>query len=283
MKSKLILGISAVLVAILFFSFVGCERIDAGHVGLKVNMTGGNKGVAKTKYVTGWVFYTKGLTRVYEFPIYQQHVEYKIEDKPEDFVMPSKGGIPFILHPSFNYAINAGDVDGMFQALRRPLNELEMGYIKNAMRIALREITNSFSPDSILNNVSIYDASITAKLNKELFPYFNVTQFTSNLIPDESLRASIKDKARLIQEALALENEQKKIIIKAQNDVIEAKRDSTVYITGKLAEAHGITVVNEALRNSPQFVEKIKAERWNGVLPQYVLGNTSMFMQIPNK
>ena len=40
------------IIFILFFSFVGCERIDAGHVGLKVNMAGGDRGISKTKYIS---------------------------------------------------------------------------------------------------------------------------------------------------------------------------------------------------------------------------------------
>jgi len=36
---------------------VNMERIDAGHVGIKVSNVGDNRGVGKTEYVTGWVFY----------------------------------------------------------------------------------------------------------------------------------------------------------------------------------------------------------------------------------
>lgn len=75
------------------FSFIGCERIDAGHVGIKVNNSGGERGISKTEYVTGWVFYNRFNSRIYEFPTFQQHKEY------EPFTVPSKGGTIFTVHP----------------------------------------------------------------------------------------------------------------------------------------------------------------------------------------
>ncbi len=47
----------AVVVLGSIFAFVGCERIDAGHVGVKVNLYGDGKGVDDVTEVTGWVFY----------------------------------------------------------------------------------------------------------------------------------------------------------------------------------------------------------------------------------
>ena len=33
------------------------ERVDAGHVGIKVNLTGDKRGVSSYEYKTGWVMY----------------------------------------------------------------------------------------------------------------------------------------------------------------------------------------------------------------------------------
>src|SRR5688572_12728870 len=54
---------------------INMERIDAGHVGIKVSNVGDNRGVGKTEYVTGWVFYNAWISRIYEFPIHQQHID----------------------------------------------------------------------------------------------------------------------------------------------------------------------------------------------------------------
>lgn len=277
-KTKLLLGVFALVIIFSSF-FVGCEKIDAGSVGLKVDAVGGARGVSKTQYVNGWQFYFRGISKIYEYPISQQPTEYKTaEDKPEDFIIASKGGTPFTVHPSFSYAVNPDKVDSMFQNLRQPLETLKEGYIKNAMRIALREVSNTFSPDSILNNVSIYDAAITEAFNRGLKPYFNISQYTSNVIPDPALKASLQQKAAAIQEAVALESQQRKIKVQVENDLLEASRDSAVKVKGALAEARSIQVQQEALKQSPQYVELIKAQKWNGQLPTYMFGGNTMPM-----
>ncbi len=79
-----------VLVAFLGLTtlFNSCERIDAGHVGVKVNMYGDGKGVDDITEVTGWAFYNPFTQKIYEFPTFVQHKEYvKTEDGDESFIV----------------------------------------------------------------------------------------------------------------------------------------------------------------------------------------------------
>ena len=95
--------IKFIVLAVLFlgglFAFVGCERIDAGHVGVKVNLYGDGKGVDDVTEVTGIVFFNPLSTKIVEFPTFMRHKEYKavIEDgkvvSDESFVVNSKEGI----------------------------------------------------------------------------------------------------------------------------------------------------------------------------------------------
>ena len=52
------------------------ERVDTGYKGLKINLTGGQRGVSDYQYKTGWVMYNSWTEQVKEFPLYQQHIEY---------------------------------------------------------------------------------------------------------------------------------------------------------------------------------------------------------------
>jgi hypothetical protein len=278
LKTKLVL--SALALVLVFSSFfVGCEVIDAGSVGIKVDRVGGARGASKTEFVNGWQFYFRGVSKIYEYPVNQQATEYKTsEDKPEDFVVAAKGGTPFIMHPSFSVSVNPDKVDSMFQVLRLPLEQLIQGYVKNALKQSLREVTNTFTPDSIINSVSVYDAAVISEMNHRLHPFFTVSQYTSNMIPDEALRNAIKAKALAIQEAQTIENQQKKIKAQVENDLLEASRDSAVKVKAAIAEARSISVQQEALKQSPQYVELIKAQKWNGELPTYMFGGNTMPM-----
>jgi regulator of protease activity HflC (stomatin/prohibitin superfamily) len=231
-------------------------------------MTGGNQGIAKTEYVTGWCFYWRLAQKVYEFPTYQQHKEY------DPYEVPAKGGVVFTVHPTFNYNLNSGEVGNMFGRYRLSLSKLENGFIKTSMITAIREVTNTFTPDSILNNQAGYDAAIFAKLNQELHPYFQITQFTANLIPDPKLKDAISEKAKAVQEAQAKLAQVNVANANAQIEITNARKDSAVMVAKANGEAEAIRVKQNALKESPQYVELIKAQQWDGKLPQTIIGGS---------
>mgnify|MGYP000848794771 FL=1 len=77
MSSLTKIALSLVGLFLIVVSFSGCERIDAGHVGVKVNLYGDGKGVDDMTEVTGWVFYNPITTKIIEFPTFVQYKEYK--------------------------------------------------------------------------------------------------------------------------------------------------------------------------------------------------------------
>lgn len=272
MKKQIIIFLIIALSIIVPVFFVGCERIDAGHVGIKVNNTGGERGVSKTEYVTGWVFYNRWASKIYEFPTFMQHKDY------ESFTVPSKGGTIFTVHPSFNYNLHAGEVGNMFQSFRLSLKNLEDGYLSNAVRVTIREVTNTFTVDSILNNLASYDAAVLIALNKKLSPYFVVSTFTSGLAPDEKLAATISAKAQSIQEAIKLQNDQRAIQVQAENDIIKAKKDSAVLVINAQSEGRAIRERQSSL--TPEYVEYQKILKWDGKLPTVQSGGSGMILQL---
>jgi len=253
-----------------------CTRIDAGNVGLKVSMAGGDKGVSNIKYTTGWNFYMPWATKIVEIPVFVQHKQY------DEFEVWAKGGTIFKVHPIVNYQVNASKADSMYQVFRKDLIDIEDGWMKGIVQQTYRDAINTFEPDSLLNNRAIVEAELSKELSKKLHPYFLVSNTTSNLEPDQTLKANIAAKANAVQAALRIENEQKAIKAQAENDILSAKRDSSVQVIAALAEAKSIQVKQDALKQSPQYIDLIKAEKWNGQLPQIVTGGTGgLFLQVP--
>jgi len=103
------------------------SRVDAGHVGIKINLTGDNRGVSKLEYKTGWVVFNTWVSKLYQFPTYQQHIEY-----PEQQVI-TKGGFSAVIKPSFNYSLKPGDVGDMFQNLRLDIKSIEQQWLQTAI------------------------------------------------------------------------------------------------------------------------------------------------------
>ena len=121
-KMVKLIGSTILGLFLMILLFQSCERIDAGHVGVKVNQYGDNKGVDDVVAVTGMVFYNPLTTRVYEFPTFIQHKEYKGENS---FVVNSKDGSEFQVSPIMNYSVQREKVPTIFSKYRRPLEDIK--------------------------------------------------------------------------------------------------------------------------------------------------------------
>jgi len=157
--TKFLIGLSVLVLMI--FSFTGCERIDAGHVGVKVNLYGDGKGVDDVTEVTGWVFYNPISTKIVEFPTYVQHKEYKkTTDIDESFVVNSKDGSEFHVSPLLNYSVKREKVPYIFQKYRVTLEEIEAGFLKTAVYDAFRVVANSYTADELISNREVFEIKV---------------------------------------------------------------------------------------------------------------------------
>ncbi|KIC95839.1 SPFH domain-containing protein [Flavihumibacter solisilvae] len=264
--------ILAILITII--NPIDMERIDAGHVGIKVSNIGDNRGVGKTEYVTGWVFYNAWISRIYEFPIHQQHIDFEEAD------IVTRGGFRATIKPSFNYSINAGNVADMFQNLRVGVKEMELGWLKNAIIGSVNDVANRYTVDSIFNHREEFEASIVKECNKRVSQWFNVSQLRTNIIPPKEISESIVAKTRAIQEVQVAENQRQVAIAEAERKIAEARGDSAQAVIQASGRAEAIK--REQLSLTPLYIEYVKIQKWSGQVPTTVAGGNSGFLiQLP--
>lgn len=253
---------------------INVERIDAGHVGIRVSNIGDNRGVGKTEYVTGWVFYNDWISRIYEFPIHQQHIDYEAAD------IVTKGGFIATIKPSFNYSINPGNVANMFQNLRVGVKEMEQGWLKNAIVGSVNDVANRYTVDSIFNHREEFEMAIVKECNKRVSQWFNVSQLRTNIIPPKEISESIIAKTRAIQEVQVAENQRQVAVAEAERKIAEARGDSAQAVIQAAGRAEAIK--KEQLSLTPLYIEYIKVQKWSGQVPTTVAGpNSGLIMQIP--
>ncbi len=253
---------------------INVERIDAGHVGIKVSNIGDNRGVGKTEYVTGWVFYNAWISRIYEFPIHQQHIDYEEAD------IVTRGGFRATIKPSFNYSINPGNVGSMFQNLRVGVKELEQGWLKNAIVGSVNDVANRYTVDSIFNHREEFESAIVKECNKRVSQWFNVSQLRTNIVPPKEISESIVAKTRAIQEVQVAENQRQVAVAEAERKIAEARGDSAQAVIQAAGRAEAIK--KEQLSLTPLYIEYIKVQKWSGQVPTTVAGGNSGFMiQLP--
>jgi regulator of protease activity HflC (stomatin/prohibitin superfamily) len=262
-------------VALLIFAFIQpftIERVDAGHVGIKVNLTGDSRGVSKYEYKTGWVVYNSWSENMYEFPTYQQHIEFDQQQVITD------GGFPADIKPSFNYSLKPNAVGDMFQNLRLPIKDVEQGWLKTAIVGAVNDVANTWEVDSIFGHRQSFEAAIVAECNLRLSKWFVVSQMRSNIVPPEALQESIIAKTKSIQQAEASIQQAIAAEADGKRKMAVAKADSAETIINASAQALSIRLKQKEL--TANYIEFKKIEKWNGELPTTMTGNSSSLINI---
>ena len=270
---KIVTLLGVVLVA--GFAIIGLERIDAGHVGIKVNLIGTGKGVDNATEVTGWVFYNRFTTKIVEFPTFVQHKEYrKVEDSDESFVINSKDGSEFHVSPLLNYSVQREKVPYIFTKYRVELGAIEAGFLKTAVYDAFRVVANSYTADELISNRELFENKVRKNLETHLLPEgFILAQFTSNLVYPETFKKAIEAKNNAVQSALRAENEVKTAEAQAKIKVATAAGNAQAMLTSAKAEAEANRLKQQTI--TPMLLQLEWVNKWDGQLPNTMLGQGS--------
>lgn len=287
LTTKILLWGGLAFVAII--SLFGCERIDAGHVGVKVDMYGDGKGVNDVTEVTGWVFYNPLSTKIVEFPTYVQHIEYtkKVDEygdvsSDESFIVNSKDGSEFHVSPILNYSVKREKVPYIFQKYRVELPQVEQGFLKTAVYDAFRIVANSYTADELIGNREQFELKVRQVLQKQLEPEgFLLSQFTSNLVYPETFKKAIEAKNNAVQAALRAENEVKTAEAQAKIKIAKAEGNAQAMLTSAKAEAEANRLKQQTI--TPMLLQLEWINKWDGKLPSTQLGSGTNMMYNINK
>ena len=265
-----------VVVFSLFLSAINpvtVERIDVGNVGLKINNTGDERGISKTAYVTGWVFYNSWLSRIKEYPVTQQHIDY------EETSIITKGGFQAIIKPSFNWSVNPANAADMYQNLKQDVDQIKETWLKNAIIGAVNDVANLYTVDSIFNHRAEFESEIVKECNKRVSKWFNVSQLRTNIVPPKEITEAINAKTKAVQEAQAAIQQKIVAEAEAQTQIARAKGDSAQAVIAAAGRAEAVRKEQQYL--TPMYIEYIKTQRWDGKYPTTMLGsNTSTLLNL---
>jgi len=255
-------------------SMTSCmTRVGPGYEGLKVSLAGGNKGSAQVEPVFGWTYYFPLTTQVVKVNVRNQHFT------TDEITVQAKGGTNVEVHPSFNYRVSPGKIDALYlQWGITDDQQIQGKLLETSLLTTLRELTNTFTIDSLLNNRASYDIALETEMNKKLAPFVTLSQLTSGVKPDKSMADAIAAKSASIQKAIAAENKQRETTALANLEIINARKDSTVAVIQAAGKAEAIK--KEQMFLTSQYIEYIKWSNANPDVPrvpQYVGGNGYLF------
>jgi regulator of protease activity HflC (stomatin/prohibitin superfamily) len=256
-----LVGVIIVSIVLGFINPYEVERVDSGHVAILVENVGDNKGMSKVEYKRGWVVYNNFTQRYYEFPVFQQHIDY------EENVVITKGGFQATIKPSFNYSLNPTTVDSMFQNLRVDIKQVEQGWLKNAIISSVNDVANLFTVDSIFNHRAEFETAIIAESNKRVGKWFTVSQLRTNIAPPPAITKSIEEKTQAVQEAQAAIQRTLVAQAEAQEKIARAKGDSAQAVIAAAGEAKANSLRQATLTD--KLIQQQFISKWDGKLPVY--------------
>jgi regulator of protease activity HflC (stomatin/prohibitin superfamily) len=275
MKRTVIVLIIIALVAILGFSTVSCTRIDAGHVGIKVNLYGSEKGVQDIVDVTGMVWYNPLTTQVYEFPTYVQHKVWTLdtnEDSPanEEFTVTTRDGLSLSFDVGLDYSVIPTKVPDIFRTYRKQLPQITAEFIRTLVRNAYNNTASQYTAEEMVSKRSEYEKQVKSILEKDMEKGgFIVSQIAilGKIRMPATLEEAVNAKIKAVQDAIRAENEKQRIIAEAQKAIEEAKGRAEALRIASEAEANANRAVTSTI--SPLLIQKLMIEKWDGKLPVY--------------
>lgn len=267
---KRVLMFLSVLVLVLS----SCTTVDSGEIGIKFHKFSGSSdsygGVEGT--VKGFVFYNPITEDIFTYPAMVQRKNY------EAFTINAKDASIFTMDPMIAYHINPEKAIDIFVKYRKPIEELENGYIRTCIYEAYRTCGNAYTSDSLMSNRAQFEADVRNRLEKSLQEEgFIVDEFTSAITPPASLASMIDAKNQAVQASLKAENLVKEAEANAKIEVAKAEGAAKAMKIKADAEAYYNRTIAASL--TQQIVAEDWIEKWNGELP-VVSGSEGMILDI---
>lgn len=290
--------IGAILLALaLIFGLIGAviclERVPAGYVGVVYNMNGGVDGEVLTQ---GWhlVAPTKKVT-TYSIGIEQSYLtsDDKGDSKEdESFSIPTSDGKTVRVNLEFSYRFDEARVAQTFVTFKGKSGEtIKDTFIKPKVIAWTQEVSANYPVTDIFGDKR---TAINAELDtylKEKFDQYGIVIDTVNFTDisvDSETAAAIQKKVTAQQELelanieaqtakvqaekdrevalIQAKKEKEAAEIQAETDIIEANAAADVVRIEAEAEANANRVIAASL--TPELIEKLKYEQWNGAVPK---------------
>ena len=260
----------AAMVVIGATALTGCERVQPGEVGIKVNKLGDDKGVGEVVGVgrvwTGW------NTELYTFPTFKQMKTY---DEPFSFQMSDGTAIGHKIGVA--YRVDPTKVTTVFQAYRKGVDEITDTELRQQIADTLNRLSSRMTTDKFIDGgkadlLSTALAELQAKMDKVGIEVMSLSWIDKPIYP-ETVIASINAKVTANQTTLQRIQEVQQSKAEADKKIEEARGEAQSTMLRAKAEADAINLRGSALRDNPEVIKLNLIEKWDGKLPVYQGGN----------
>ncbi len=192
-----------------------------------------------------------------------------------------------------NYHINPETAQLLFQQLGY---DYASRVIAPAIQESVKQVTARFNAENLITNRETVKSEIEQQIKQRLAAYniaveaLSITEFQFS----EQFRRAVEAKVEAEQRALQANNDLRRIEIEAQQaearavgeqqaNIARAEGVRQAAVLQAQGEAEAIQIVEAQLRENPRYLEWLKTQRWDGVLPLVTGGGegATPFIEIP--
>jgi len=252
----------------------------------------GNRGVL-TQFgaVDTSVSLAEGLHFVTPFRDNVVSIEVRTQKSVETAASASKDLQDVQTQVALNFHINPNNAQIVYQQLGF---DHANRVINPAIQESVKQVTARFNAEELITKRETVKTEIELQIKQRLGLYniivetISITEFKFS---DQFTRA-VEAKVEAEQRALQASNELRRIEIEAQQAEAKAIGDQKANIAraeglrqANVLEAEGeaeaIRIIDQQLRENPNYLEWLKTQRWDGRLPLVVGEGSTPFIQIP--
>src|SRR5215210_4580312 len=196
---------------------------------------------------------------------------------------------------ALNYHINPDTAQILYQQLGFDYSNR---VVSPAIQESVKQVTARYNAENLITNRETVKGEIENQIKQRLAAYnidvetISITEFQFS----EQFRRAVEAKVEAEQRALQANNDLRRIEIEAQQaeakavgerqaNIARAEGVRQANVLQAQGESQAITIIDEQLRENPRYLEWLKTQRWDGVLPLVTSGSegATPFIQIPSE
>ena len=163
--------------------------------------------------------------------------------------------------------------------------DYENRIIQPTVEEVVKQVTANYNAEELITKRPLVKQDIQDEITARLADFnitteiVSITDFQFSILFAQAIEAKVEAEQR----ALQAENDLKRIEVEARQFEAQSIGIAQANIAEAAGEAEAIDIINQALANNPFYLEWLKTQQWDGVLPLVVGEGGTPFIQIPTK
>ena len=257
--------------------------VEAGHRGVLLNF-----GAVDTS-----ASLNEGIHFVVPFRDNIVQLEVRTQKTVENAASASRDLQDVSTQVALNYHVDPNTAQILFQQLGF---DYASRVIAPAIQESVKQVTARFNAENLITNRETVKSEIENQIKQRLASYnvevetISITEFQFS----EQFRRAVESKVEAEQRALQATNDLRRIEIEAQQakaravgeqqaNIAQAEGVRQANVLKAQGESEAIKIIDVQLRENPRYLEWLKTQRWDGVLPLVTGGGegATPFIEIP--